>query len=111
MPRTRQRPRVNARPSERRLMTARPFGRLGDNPHGSWTSSTPPFHGADHRRQLGRPDLVARLQIGRRVRLREHERQSEMAEFLHIGPIRNAVAEVVTHTMLFCVIVCAACGR
>ena len=68
-------------------MTARPFGRAGDNLQGSCKSCTPPPAGRITGGQLRRPDLVARLQIGRGVRLRKKERQSEVTELLHVSPI------------------------
>ena len=60
---TRHRPFGNRRPSERKLMIGAPFARAGGNPPAQLRQLDPVLAPANDGSGLGRPDVVARLEI------------------------------------------------
>ena len=91
----RQRPFGKRRPSERKLMTGGPFGLAGGKPQRSCTNSSPSSGRRMTGRGVGRPDVVARLQVRRG--LRPAHRDAGLAEGRQIVAIGNVVAEIVAH--------------
>jgi hypothetical protein len=61
-------------------MTGAPFGRAGGKPRRNCTSSTPWVPPSKDGRGLGRPDVVARLEVRRRAR--EYDGGADLAERL-----------------------------